>query len=319
MTFLSEPEPPRGVAQDVLPGIRRVVARNSGVMTCHGTNTFLLDGDDGLTVIDPGPDDAEHVADVLRAAGGTPITRIVLTHAHHDHHGAVKALKQATGAPTWGYHTSGSPSAFIADHRLDDGGEVAGLKAVFTPGHAQDHLSFEYHVPGTGQILFSGDHVMAWSSSIVNPPDGNMVDYYHSLELLLPRPDVLYLPAHGPAEPNPHALVESLLKHRQMREATILTELRNGPSTVREIAERLYAKTNPFLKVAAQRNVLAHLQKLRAEALVAEHEAPDVSYAAMLKNGDDIFNPDVEDREALMSIYQKMIEQDGARRFSAAA
>jgi glyoxylase-like metal-dependent hydrolase (beta-lactamase superfamily II) len=315
MTFLSEPEPPRGVAQDVLPGIRRVVARNPSVMTSHGTNSFLLDGDDGLTVIDPGPDDAEHVADLVRAAGGTPITRIVLTHAHHDHHGAVKALKQATGAQTWGYHTSGAPTAFIADHKLDDGGEVAGLRAVFTPGHAQDHLSFEYHVPGTGQILFSGDHVMAWSSSIVNPPDGNMVDYYRSLELLLPRPDVLYLPAHGPAEPNPRALVDSLLKHRQMREATILAELKRGLSTVGEIAERLYAKTDPHLKIAAERNVLAHMQKLQAEALVQEQDPPEVSYAAMLKNGDDIFNPEAEDREEMMRTYMKMIEQDRARRF----
>jgi glyoxylase-like metal-dependent hydrolase (beta-lactamase superfamily II) len=319
MTFLSEPEPPRGVAQAVLPGIRRVVARNPSVMTCHGTNTFLLEGADGLTVIDPGPDDAEHVADVLRAAGGTPITRIVLTHAHSDHYGAVKALKAATGAPAWGYHTSGSPAGFTADHSLYDGDEVAGLQAVFTPGHAQDHLSFAYHLPGIGQILFSGDHVMAWSSSIVNPPDGNMVDYYRSLELLLPRPDVLYLPAHGPAEPNPQALVESLLKHRQMREATILTELRNGPSTVRSIAERLYAKTDPYLKIAAERNVLAHLQKLQAEALVEEQDPPKHSYAALLKNGDDIFSPETENREALMQTYGKMIEQDGARRFSAAA
>jgi glyoxylase-like metal-dependent hydrolase (beta-lactamase superfamily II) len=319
MTFLSEPEPPRGVAQDVLPGIRRVVARNPSVMTCHGTNTFLLDGADGLTVIDPGPDDEAHVADVVRAAGGTPITRIVLTHAHHDHHGAVKALKQATGAPTWGYHTSGAPSAFTADYKLDDGGEVAGLKAVFTPGHAQDHLSFEYHVPGTGQILFSGDHVMAWSSSIVNPPDGNMVDYYRSLELLLPRRDVLYLPAHGPAEPNPQALVESLLTHRQMREATILAELRSGPSTVGDIAVRLYAKTDPHLKIAAERNVLAHLQKLLAETLVVEQDPPEVSYAALLKNGDDIFNPEAENREEMMRTYGKMIEQDRSRRFISVA
>ena len=319
MTFLSEPEPPRGVGVEILPGIRRVVARNPSVMTCHGTNTFLLAGDDGLTVIDPGPDDAEHVADVLRAAGGTPITRIVLTHAHSDHYGAVKALKAATGAPAWGYLSSGSPSGFTADHQLDDGDEVAGLQAVFTPGHAQDHLSFAYHVPGTGQILFTGDHVMAWSSSIVNPPDGNMVGYYRSLELLLPRPDVLYLPAHGPAEPNPRALVESLLKHRQMREATILTELRSGPSKVREIAERLYAKTDPYLKIAAERNVLAHLQKLQEEGLVVEQDPPEESYAALLKNGDDIFDPETENRESLMKTYGKMIEQDGSRKFISAA
>jgi glyoxylase-like metal-dependent hydrolase (beta-lactamase superfamily II) len=318
MSFLIEPEPPRGVAVEMLPGIRRIVARNPSLMTYHGTNTFLLNSDAGLTVIDPGPDDAEHVADIIRAAGDTPITRIVLSHTHHDHYGALNALKQATGAPSWGYHTSGSPK-FVADHKLDDGDEIAGLKAVFTPGHAQDHLSFEYHVPGTGQILFSGDHVMAWSSSIVNPPDGNMVAYYRSLELLLRRDDTMYLPAHGPAEPNPHMLVKSLLAHRQMREATILTELQRGPSTVRDIAENLYAKTHQYLKIAAERNVLAHLQKLQAEALVVEHDAPDQSDTALLKNGDDIFNPKTENRDALLNAHRNMIEQDAARRFSAAA
>jgi glyoxylase-like metal-dependent hydrolase (beta-lactamase superfamily II) len=316
MSFLTEPEPPRGVALDVLPGIRRVVARNPSVMTYHGTNTYLLEGDDGLTVIDPGPDDAEHVADVVRAAGKTPIVRLVLTHAHHDHHGAAKAMQSATGAPAWGYHTSGTPSQFTADHPLDDGGEVAGLKAVFTPGHAPDHLSFAYHVPGIGQILFSGDHVMSWSSSIVSPPDGSMVDYYRSLALLLQRPDILYLPGHGPADRNPHALVESLLNHRKMREATILAELKRGPATVREIAAQLYAKINEHLQIAAERNVLAHLRKLQAEALVEEQDAPEESYAALLKNGEDLFNPETEDREALMKAYRKMIDQDGSRRFS---
>src|SRR5579871_4838966 len=127
MAFLTEPEPARGVATDVLPGIRRVVARNPSVMTYHGTNTYLLDWEDGLTVIDPGPDDDTHVQDVLRAAGGKSITRIVLTHAHMDHHGAVQALQQATGAPSWGYIRSCTPREFNADHVLDDGDSVAGL------------------------------------------------------------------------------------------------------------------------------------------------------------------------------------------------
>ena len=317
MTFLIEPEPPRGVALDVLPGIRRVVARNPSVMTYHGTNTFLLDGADGLTVIDPGPPDNEHVADVVRAAGKTPIVRLVVTHAHFDHHGAVKAMQEATGAPAWGYHTSGS-TGFTADHALDDGGEVAGLKAVFTPGHAPDHLCFTYDVPGTGQILFSGDHVMAWSSSIVDPPHGNMRAYYQSLELLLPRREVLYLPAHGPMERNPRPLVEALLAHRKMRETAILAELRKGPATVRHIAEHLYAKTDENLKIAAERNVLAHLLKLQEEAFVEENAETKQFHAFPT---DDIGNadPDLADPDAMRRAYGRKHERDAMRQFSQAA
>jgi glyoxylase-like metal-dependent hydrolase (beta-lactamase superfamily II) len=317
MTFLTEPEPPRGVALHVLPGIRRVVARNPSVMTNHGTNTFLLDSDDGLTVIDPGPNDAQHVADVVRAAGSTPIKRLVVTHAHADHHGAAKAMQEATGAQSWGYHTSGSPG-FSADHPLDDGDEVAGLQAVFTPGHAPDHLSFAYNVPGTGQILFSGDHVMAWSSSIVDPPQGSMRAYYNSLELLLPRPDVLYLPAHGPLEPNPSALVQQLLAHRKMREAAILEALRNGPATVRDIAAHLYAKTDRNLKIAAERNVLAHLLKLQEEAFVVE-QAESMQRQEAATDDSALISFESGDPDAMRQAYWKRLQLDATREFSKAA
>ena len=142
MPFLTEPEPARGVAQELLPGIRRIVARNPSVMTYQGTNTYLIDNDAGLTVLDPGPDDPRHVADIM-AAAGSAISRIVLTHAHSDHYGALPALRAATGAPVYGYVRSGKPD-FTADVPLDDGDAVAGLTAVFTPGHAPDHLCFEY-------------------------------------------------------------------------------------------------------------------------------------------------------------------------------
>jgi glyoxylase-like metal-dependent hydrolase (beta-lactamase superfamily II) len=316
MTFLTEPEPPRGVALDVLPGIRRVVARNASVMTNHGTNSFLLDGDDGITVIDPGPSDPEHVADVVRAAGNVPIKRLVLTHAHSDHHGATKAMQAATGAESWGYHTSGSPG-FTADKTLDDGDEVAGLKAVFTPGHATDHLCFAYDVPGTGRILFSGDHVMAWSSSIVDPPQGSMRAYYNSLELLLPREDVLYLPAHGPLEPNPVALVQQLLAHRKMREATILAELQKGPATVRDIAANLYAKTDRNLKIAAERNVLAHLLKLQEEAFVVELAESKQRQDASTDDSAEI-SFESGDPDAMRMAYWKRLQQDAIREFGQA-
>lgn len=308
MAFLTEPEPPRGVAIDVLPGIRRVVARNPSVMTYHGTNTYLLDWEDGLTVIDPGPEDAEHVCDVVRAAGGKPIRRLVVTHAHPDHHGAAKALQEATGAAVWGYSSSGMPYDFNAEYGLEDGEAVAGLRALFTPGHAPDHLSFEYHVAGIGQILFSGDHVMAWSSSIVNPPQGNMRDYYASLELLLPRADGIYLSGHGPMTRDPKALVKELLQHRQLREAAILAELEHGPLSVAEIAEQLYAKTEQSLKFAAERNVLAHLLKLQEEGRAAQLGAEPPGRMPRLSMKTD-------DREMLMAAYNKMAERDAQRRF----
>lgn len=306
MAFLTEPEPARGVAIDVLPGIRRVVARNPSVMTYHGTNTYLLDREDGITVIDPGPDDDQHVRDVVLAAGEKPVTRLVLTHAHPDHHGAAKAMRKATGAPSWGYHSSGMPHEFIADHSLDDGGEVAGLRALFTPGHAPDHLSFAYQVPGIGQILFSGDHVMAWSSSIVNPPGGDMRAYYAALELLLPRQDMIYLPGHGPMNRNPKPLVRELLAHRQMREASILSALQHGALSVAKIAAQLYAKTDKDLKIAAQRNVLAHLFKLQKEGRVIQlGDEPPSQHPS----------PDIDDSEMLMAAYLEIAIKDAQREF----
>lgn len=269
MGFLTEAEPARGVALDVVPGIRRVVARNPSVMTYHGTNTYLIDGADGLTVLDPGPDDPVHVREVIAAAAGAPIRRIVLSHTHHDHLGATAALQAATGAETWGFHRPAS-AAFVPDHPLREGDTVAGMTALHTPGHASDHLAFARAVAGLGMVLFSADHVMSWSSSIVNPPDGNMLAYYASLERLLDRDEVLYLPGHGPLLPEPRGLVVEMLAHRRKREAAILESLGAGAATVPDLAARLYAKQNPRLKLAAERNVLAHLLKLRAEARAFE-------------------------------------------------
>jgi glyoxylase-like metal-dependent hydrolase (beta-lactamase superfamily II) len=273
MPFLKETEPARGVALPVLPGIKRIVARNPSVMTYQGTNTYLIAAPDGLTILDPGPNDAQHVADILANAGETPIRRILLTHTHSDHWGASAALAQATNLPIHAYKTSAKPG-FTPDIPLDDGDAVAGLKAVFTPGHAADHLCYEYITEAGQKILFSGDHVMSWSSSIVSPPDGDMLAYYRSLELLLGRDEALYLGGHGPVLPEPRTLVRELLSHRKHRESTILAQLAEQDWAVAALSAKLYAKTDPFLKVAAQRNVLAHLLKLKAEGLVEEH-APD--------------------------------------------
>jgi glyoxylase-like metal-dependent hydrolase (beta-lactamase superfamily II) len=282
MPFLQEPEPPRGVPQAVMPGIRRITARNPSVMTYLGTNTYLIDSDDGLTILDPGPNDPRHIAETIAAAGDTPIRRILLTHTHGDHWGGLAALKAATNAPVHAYKVS-AKDGFAPDLPLDDGDTVAGLTAVFTPGHAADHLSFAYtHADGT-RILFSGDHVMSWSSSIVSPPDGHMGDYYRSLERLLTRDDDIYLSGHGPTLPDPRALVRELLAHRQHREGTILAELRNQDWNIAALAAKLYHKTDRFLIVAAQRNVLAHLLKLKDENLVRELEPETTPHPDSLK------------------------------------
>lgn len=269
MAFFEEPDPLRGLPLEVSPGIRRIVARNPGVMTYHGTNTYLISDGTGITVLDPGPDDEVHVKDVLAAAGTVPIKNIVVTHAHKDHYGAAEGLKNATGAPVCGY-TISSNAEFRADIQLTDGAVMAGLKSVYTPGHASDHLCFEYRCEQVGTILFTGDHVMSWSSSIVSPPDGNMLHYYRSLELLLRREDVWFLPGHGPKLIDPKTFVKSLLSSRQRREDAIIDELKKHPWTIRALSATLYAKTDPRLIIAAQRNVLAHLLKLKTEGIVIE-------------------------------------------------
>jgi glyoxylase-like metal-dependent hydrolase (beta-lactamase superfamily II) len=262
LAFLTEPVPERGVLHPVLPGITRIVADNPSRMTYHGTNTYFLEGDDGVTVLDPGPDDAAHVADILRLTPG-PIARILLSHTHRDHFGAVAALKEQTGVPTLGYHQS-ADEAFEPDVKIHDGETVLGMEAVFTPGHAADHLCFAR----PDGVLFSADHVMGWSSSIVSPPGGNMADYFASLKRLLARPETTYLPGHGPVLTDPHPYVEALLHHRVTRENAIAAALQKGPNSSNGLVEALYSKIDPILKMAAERNVLAHLIKLQGEGRV---------------------------------------------------
>lgn len=263
LAFLTEPPPERGALLPVLPGIGRIVADNPSRMTYHGTNTYLLEGEDGITVLDPGPDSAAHVADILRLAPG-PIVRILLSHTHRDHFGAVAALKQATGAPTLGYHRS-ADEAFVPDQPIHDGDTVVGMEAVFTPGHAADHLCFAR----PDGVLFSADHVMGWSSSIVSPPGGNMADYFASLRRMLARPETTYLCGHGPALTDPHPYVTALLDHRIARENAIAAALLEaGPRTTKALVDALYSKIDPILKLAAERNVLAHLEKLQGEGRV---------------------------------------------------
>ena len=255
MPFLTEPAPPPGKLP-VLPGIWRVVAPNPSVMTYHGTNSWFVAGPDGVTLIDPGPDLAEHVEALVDAAAG-PVARILLTHTHADHHGATAALQAATGAPTYGY---GTPE-FTPDHPLRDGDAVAGLVALHTPGHAADHLCFA----APDGVLFSGDHVMSWSGSVVPPNGGDMAAYFANLRRLLARDDRIYLGGHGPPLPDPHPFVRDLLARRLAREEEIAAAIAARPWGTRELADALYSATHPRLRRATEANVIAHLRKLAGE------------------------------------------------------
>jgi len=267
MPFLTEPEPERGAAQPVMPGISRIVAANPGPMTYYGTNTYLIDTPDGTVVLDPGPGDhPEHVEAILRATG-SKVALILVSHTHHDHFGAVEALQQATAAPTAGFRESGS-DAFDADIKLDDGDTIAGMTAVHTPGHASDHICLALPAPDGTAVLFSADHVMSWSTSVVSPPDGDMAKYFNSLRKLLDRDDDAFLPGHGPPLPDPRKLVREMLTHRMMREQAIQRKLAQGPAGTYVLMDMLYSQVHPRLRRAAERNVLAHLLKLEAEGKV---------------------------------------------------
>ena len=249
--FLTEPEPARGVALPVADGIRRIVAKNPGPMTYHGTNTYLNEEAEGFSVLDPGPDDVAHVADVMAATGGR-IVRVLVSHGHGDHVGALPALAAASGAAVV---SAGKFGAALAD-----GDAVGGWTVLATPGHAPDHLCF-----ARDGVLFSADHVMSFSSSVVIPPEGDMAAYMDGLRRLLARDDRLLLPGHGPPITAPHDFVAALLAHRLQREASILALLREAPRRPAEIVAALYVPLDPRLARAAEASVTAHLIKLRAE------------------------------------------------------
>lgn len=252
-----EPAPDRAPHR-IADGVRRLVAPNAGPGTYHGTNTYLVDEADGTTVIDPGPHDQGHVSAILAACPGG-IARILVTHSHPDHRSAAPLVQQASGAPIWGYLPSATPE-FAPDIGLHDGERLGSFVAVHTPGHCSDHLCY-----GWGpDLLFSGDMVMGWSSTVVSPPDGRMAHYMASLEKLQGRAETLYLPGHGPAVADPHGQVSTFLARRRQREADIKQAVGAG-STIAQIVSALYSHTEARLLPAAGRTVHAHLIKLESE------------------------------------------------------
>jgi glyoxylase-like metal-dependent hydrolase (beta-lactamase superfamily II) len=246
-------------------------------------------GQGEVAVIDPGPDLEEHVEALLAGLAGEQVTHILVTHTHRDHSPAARALQAATGAPSFGFgpHAGGQrgdPAVeeggdwdFVPDRTVRDGERIAGkgwvFEAVHTPGHTSNHLCFA--LPEMG-VLFSGDHVMGWSTSVIAPPDGNMTAYMASLDKLLDRRDKVYWPTHGPAIPEPQAHVRAFIGHRREREAGILDCLRAGDGHIDAIVERLYIGLQPGLHRAAGRSVYAHLIDLAARGVVESDGPPSL-------------------------------------------
>lgn len=284
------------------PLVRRVLAPNPSPYTFTGTQTWLVGDSNEIAVIDPGPNGSGlsigdpktdpkahkdlhgegHVDSILAAVGTAKITAIICTHTHRDHSPAAIPLKAATGAPIIGCAPlmladdgPRSDSAFDPDYAPDtilfDGDIVSGkgwtLQAVTTPGHTSNHICYALQESGA---LFTGDHVMKWSTSVVSPPDGNMSDYMQSLQKLYDREDKIYYPAHGPSVTKPRQLVRGMIGHRKSRERQIIKILEHGPSDIPAMVEQMYKGLDPRLKGAAARSVLAHLYDLQSRNTVTE-------------------------------------------------
>lgn len=285
-------EPAHGEAIEVALGVRRITADNPSAFTFHGTNSYIL-GNHTVAVIDPGPVSENHFRALLRAIGGRPVSHIFVSHTHADHSPLARQLKEATGAKVYaeGPHRPARPlrigeinpldasadTDFVPDVSLADGEVVEGdgwsLRAIYTPGHTANHLAFA--LEGTG-ILFSADHVMAWATTIVAPPDGAMSDYMASLDKLMERDDTLYLPGHGGPVRQPSAFLRGLKTHRRMRERAILERLRSGDRTIPEMVAAIYRDTDPRLHNAAGLSVLAHLEDMVARGLVEAEGEPSI-------------------------------------------
>jgi glyoxylase-like metal-dependent hydrolase (beta-lactamase superfamily II) len=277
---------------EVAPGVRRVLADNPGPFTFKGTVSYII-GRGQVAIVDPGPLDEAHIAALLAAVRGETVTHIFVTHTHRDHSPAVPAIKSATGALVLaeGPHRAARPlnvgegprldasndTDFRPDRALADGEVVTGkgftIEAVTTPGHTANHMAFAFR---EGNLLFSGDHVMAWSTPVVAPPDGAMSDYMASLKKLAKRSEPIYLPGHGGAVRDAPAFVQHYIRHREGREASILHRLAKGEADIPTIVRAIYIGLDPRLVKAAGLSVLAHLEDLTTRELVATDGQPSI-------------------------------------------
>lgn len=283
--FRTEFKPHHGEAVPVAKDILRVTAPNSGPFTFHGTNSYII-GSSSLAVIDPGPDDKAHLDALLEAIGKRPVTHIAVTHTHMDHSPLARKLAKITGSiiVAEGTHRAArdlhigeqnpldaaADRDFEPDMTIRHGDLVSGedwtLEAIYTPGHTANHMAYALQ---NRNILFSGDHVMGWATSIVAPPDGSMSDYMTSLDRLADRDEGTYLPGHGGRLDKAREFTRALRAHRRMRESAILSRIRRGDRTIPEIVAVIYKETDPRLHGAAALSVMAHLEDLVSSGRVA--------------------------------------------------
>lgn len=284
-----------GEAEQLSPLIRRVLCNNPGPFTFKGTVTYVI-GRGRVAIVDPGPDDPAHLAAVMNAVRGETVEAILVTHTHRDHSPGTAALKAATGATVYaeGPHRASralhegetntmdasGDRDFAPDVALADGEVVSGngwtLEGVFTPGHCANHMAFSLREENT---LLSGDHVMAWSTSIVAPPDGSMGDYMASLAKLRARDEALFWPGHGGPVKDPQRFMRALAHHRLQREAAIIRRLGAGDSLIPDIVAAIYEGLDPRLKGAAALSVFAHIEDLVERGVVTTDGAPALTSA----------------------------------------
>lgn len=291
--FELEFQPAHGQSVPVAEGVARVTVNNPGPFTFHGTNSYIV-GHDSVVVIDPGPEDEAHFSALMAAIVGRPVSHILVSHTHRDHSPLSRRLKAATGAlivaegphrPSRPLHegetnpfAESSDMDFVPDIVIADGDRIEAdgfsLTAILTPGHTANHAAFALDDSG---ILFSADHVMAWATSIVAPPDGSMGDYMASLDRLLSRDDRMFLPGHGGPVREPQSFLRGLRTHRRMRERAVLERIRAGDRLIPDMVKVIYASTDPRLHGAAALSVLAHIEDLVEKGLVATEGPPRLS------------------------------------------
>jgi glyoxylase-like metal-dependent hydrolase (beta-lactamase superfamily II) len=283
--FIRTFEPRYGELVQVTPLISRVVANNPGPFTFMGTGTYII-GDKDVAVIDPGPDMPEHVDALKRALDGKRVSHILVTHTHSDHSPAAKPLKEWSGAKTYAFgpHGSGRDDGpkveaggdmdFMPDVRVKDGETIAGngftFECVFTPGHTSNHMCFALNEE---KALFTGDHIMGWSTTVVTPPDGDMAQYMDSVRKLEARGDRTLYPTHGSPVTEPQPFLAAYLAHRIDRENQVLAAVKDGLDTIPAMVARMYADVDKRLHPAAARSVEAHLIKLEREGRIVREGA----------------------------------------------